>query len=117
MPSRLLLVALVAVVAAACASSAPETSSTPGSSATPLVTSSIRGGLCPDGPCGTTIVIGREGYVHQTRPTAMDLGTIPLPELTALNVAIAATDFDAMRQHRFTGQCPTASDGQELIYE
>ena len=33
-----------------------------------------------------------------------------------MNVAIAATDFDAMRLRRFTGECPVAFDGQEVIF-
>ena len=71
---------------------------------------------CPAGPCGSVVVIERDGRVHQTAPTAVELGTIPVPELTAMNVAIAATDFDAMRLRRFTGECPVAFDGQEVIY-
>ena len=37
--------------------------------------------------------------------------------MQALNAAIAATDFAALKAKPFTGECPIAFDGQELIFE
>jgi hypothetical protein len=40
------------------------------------------------------------------------------PELVAaLDAAIRAADFSAIRAHPFTGECPVNFDGQEYIYE
>ena len=83
----------------------------------PLVTVTTRGGECPDGPCGSTVVLERNGQVHQTAPTEATFGTVPVNALAALDTAIKTTDFGAIRSRRFTGQCPTAYDGQEVIYE
>jgi len=83
----------------------------------PLVTVTTRGGECPDGTCGSTVVLERNGHVHQTAPTEATFGTAPANALAALDTAIKTTDFGAIRSRRFTGQCPTAYDGQEVIYE
>jgi hypothetical protein len=83
----------------------------------PLVTVTTRGGECVNGPCGSTIVIERDGRVHQVMPQAADLGMLPAEELGALDSAVKTTNFDAIRARKFTGECPTAYDGQETIYE
>jgi len=83
----------------------------------PLVTVTTHGGECMDGPCGSTIVIERDGRLHQTAPAAADLGAVPADVLSALDVAIKATDFGVIRSRPFTGECPVAFDGQEVIYE
>jgi hypothetical protein len=82
-----------------------------------LVTVETRGGLCVDGPCGTTIVLERNGRVHQAAKPPNDLGIVPAAALAALDTAIRTTDFTALRSHPFTGQCPTAFDGQEIVFE
>jgi hypothetical protein len=83
----------------------------------PLVTVATRGGLCADAPCGTTVFIERDGRVHQAAKPPNDLGTVAPAELAALDAAIRTTDFTALRSHPFTGQCPTAVDGQEVVFE
>jgi hypothetical protein len=83
----------------------------------PLVTVTTRGGECVNGPCGSTIVIERDGRVHQVGPQAADLGRLPVEALGAIDGAVKTTNFDAMRARRFTGECPTAYDGQQTIYE
>ncbi len=104
----------VALSASACASGI----STPSPIATgPLVTVETRGGLCVDGPCGTTIVIERNGRVRQAAKPPNDLGIVPPAALAALDAAIRTTDFAALRSHPFTGECPTAYDGQEIVFE
>jgi hypothetical protein len=83
----------------------------------PLVTVTTRGGECVNGPCGSTIVIERNGRVHQTAPASAELGALPANALTALDAAVCSGDFESVRTRKFTGECPTAYDGQEIIYE
>lgn len=83
----------------------------------PLVAVETRGGLCVDGPCGTTVVVERDGRVHQAAKPPNDLGTVPPAALAALDTAIRTTDFTTLKSHPFTGECPTAYDGQEIVFE
>jgi hypothetical protein len=83
----------------------------------PLVTVTVRGGECVNGPCGGSTVIERDGRIHQTEPAAADLGQVPNDVLAALDAAVKTTDFDVIRARRFTGECPVAFDGQETIFE
>jgi hypothetical protein len=82
-----------------------------------LVTVQVRGGECVEGPCGTTVVLERDGRVHGAAKPPNDLGIVPPAALAALALAINTTDFTAMRNHPFTGECPTNFDGQELVFE
>ena len=82
----------------------------------PLVVVETRGGECDDGPCGQTITIDRDGRVHVAAKPPNDLGTVTPEVLDTLDALIAATDFGAIKSHPFTGECPTAYDGQETIY-
>ncbi len=81
-----------------------------------LLTVETRGGLCADGPCGTTVIVDRDGRVHAAAKPPNDLGTVSAEALAALDVAIARTDFAGLRSHPFTGTCPTAYDGQEVVF-
>jgi hypothetical protein len=83
----------------------------------PLVAVTVHGGECPEGACGGTTVIERNGRVHQTAPVAAELGALAPNVLTALDAAVKTADFDAIRARKFTGECPMAYDGQEFIYE
>jgi hypothetical protein len=83
----------------------------------PLVKVTTRGGECFNGPCGSIIEIARDGTVTKVLPGSTDLGIVPANVLAALADAIMATDFDAIRSRRFTGECPVNFDGQEVIYE
>ena len=104
----------VALFASACTTG---TSTARPTAAGTLVTVETRGGLCADGPCGTTIVIERDGRVHQAAKPPNELGIVPPAALAALDAAIRTTDFTALRSHPFTGECPTAFDGQEIVFE
>jgi len=73
--------------------------------------------MCPPGPCETTIFVERDGRVHQAAKPPNDLGTVPEATLVALDQAISAADFTAIRSHPFTGTCPTAYDGRELVFD
>jgi len=120
MPTRpralvLATVALLAGVLAGCDALAPVASLIPG--AGPLVTVTTRGGECADGPCGQTVMLERDGRVHQAAKPPNDLGVAPPDQVKAIATAIAATDFAALRAHPFTDECPTAFDGQEIVFE
>lgn len=108
------LALVVAVLAAGCSGGAIA-SLLP--TAGPLVTLTMSGGECFDGPCGSVTIIERDGTVRQTLPEEATLGTVPPGLLTALDAAIKAANFEAIRAVPFTGECPTAFDGQEWVYE
>ena len=112
---RLVSIATLVVVMVACSPDAV-TSLLPIPSG-PLVTVTTRGGECVNGPCGSTIVIERDGRIHQAESAEADLGNVPPNALAALDTVVRTTNFDAIRVRRFTGECPTAFDGQEVIYE
>lgn len=123
-PSTVLAAALFAFAlsTAGCAIEVPVPSPTPGPTPSPvatgvLLTVETRGGLCVDGPCGTTIFVERDGTVHQAAKPPNELGVVPVAALAALDEAILTTDFAELRSHPFTGLCPTAVDGQEIVFE
>lgn len=82
-----------------------------------LLTVTTRGGLCPGGPCEESIFVERDGRVHQAAKPPNDLGVVPADALAALDESIRSADFAAIRSHPFTGQCPTAVDGAEVVFE
>ena len=113
----MLLTALICLAASSAACSPADIASLL-PSAGPLVTVSTRGGECPDGPCGTTVTLHRDGTVHEaTLPPDEAVGTVPAPQVAAIEAAIRATDFATLRSRPFTGECPTAFDGQEIVFE
>jgi hypothetical protein len=83
----------------------------------PLVTVTTRGGECPEGACGSTLVVERDGRLRQTAPEDVVIGEVTPEALAALDGAIKAADFAAIRSRPFTGECPVNFDGQEVIYE
>lgn len=83
----------------------------------PLVTVETRGGLCAAGACGNSVILDRDGRVHTAAKPPNDLGHVDGHEMAALSAAIQATDWAALKSHPFTGQCPVAFDGQELVFE
>jgi hypothetical protein len=89
-----------------------------GSSASgPLVSVELRGGEGAAGPCGTTVVLERDGRVHEAAKPPNELGQVPADQVAAIDAAIKLTDFAVLRSHAFTGECPVNFDGQEVIYE
>jgi hypothetical protein len=111
---RLIGVVVLAVTLAACQSIPAVASLVP--AAGPLVTMTVRGGECPEGPCGGTTVIEYDGRIHRTAPVG-ELGRVPGDVLNALHAAVRTADFAAIRARPFTGECPVNFDGQEFIYE
>jgi len=84
----------------------------------PLVTVQMRGGLCADGGvCDNTVILERDGRVHSAAKPPNDLGHVDGQAMAALAAAIQATDWAALKAHPFTGECPIAFDGQELVFE
>lgn len=116
MPMKALPLLLLSIVAIACAGPAatPSPSPTPTPSG-PLLTIESRGGHCMDGPCGTTLIVEFDGRVHQAAKPPNDLGFVEPDLLTDLQQAIADADFDEIRSHPFTGECPVNFDGQEIV--
>jgi hypothetical protein len=106
---------LVAAALALASCSLVSNLSVPGTG--PLVTVEVRGGMCPEGLCDQTVILERDGRVHAAAKPPNDLGRITADAYNALDAAIRATDFAALRAKPFTGECPVAFDGQELVFE
>jgi hypothetical protein len=111
------LVASLALLVVIGACSPAEVASLLPASRLPLVTVTTRGGECPEGACGSTLVIERDGRLRQTAPETVVLGQVPPDALVALDGAIKTADFAAIRARPFTGECPVDFDGQEVVYE
>jgi hypothetical protein len=103
----------VAAVAAACSDGAIPIPIATG----PLLTVETRGGECFAAPCGSTISVERDGRVHSAAKPPNDLGQVPPDQLAALDTAIKTTDFAILKGRPFTGECATAFDGQEFVFE
>jgi hypothetical protein len=109
------LLAWIGVLLIAC-SPAAVTSLLP-APAGPLVMVTTRGGECPEGACGSMLVIEREGRLRQSAPQEVVVGQVPPETLAILDRMVRATDFATIRARPFTGECPVNFDGQETIYE
>jgi hypothetical protein len=110
----------VALLAAAACSSAPAATPSPTPSASPsgpLLTLTMRGGMCAPGLCETTYYVEHDGRIHLAAKPPNELGYVGEQELADLQAAISAADFDEIRSHPFAGTCPTAYDGQEMVLE
>jgi len=117
MSGRLLVVVFWVVAMAVVATGCSEAPSRAPVASGPLLTVTTRGGECVDGPCGTTVVIERDGRVHAAAKPPNDLGRVPPTVLQTLGALIATTDFSIVRARPFRGDCPTAYDGQEHVFE
>ena len=117
MKSILLAAALLAAAACSSAPAAtPSPTPTPSPSG-PLLTLTMRGGLCAPGACETSYYVEHDGRVHLAAKPPNELGYLVEQELADLRAAIGAADFDDIRSHAFAGTCPTAYDGQEMVLE
>ena len=83
----------------------------------PLLTVEIRGGMCPVGACDNSVILERDGRVHAAAKPPNDMGQVDGQAMAALTAAMQATDWAALKSHPFTGECPIAFDGQELVFE
>jgi hypothetical protein len=104
-------VLLVAAIAPAVAGCGATTLIRPPESV--LVTVELSGGECPQGPCGMRYELRRNGTVNATGQPPWSLGADTVGRIAA---AIDAASWDAILARPFTGECPTAYDGQELTY-
>jgi hypothetical protein len=111
--ARLLLLLATVLALAACGS----TGSVLAPAAGPLVTVSMRGGMCPEGACDRSVILDRDGTVRSAAKPPNQLGRVPAEAMAALTAAVASTDYAAILARPFTGECPVNFDGQELIFE
>ena len=81
-----------------------------------LVTVEAHGGRCPEGECRRVVAIESDGLVHQLEPDEAELHRVTEETIDAYRAALSVTDFNAIRSRPFTGECPTAFDGMEVIY-
>jgi hypothetical protein len=119
----------VAVLLTACASEiAPpsvEPSPSPSKASTmapptpgpfPLMSVELVGGECPAGSCDRLINVDADGRLHEVIPKDRTVGHVPPELIDALEVEMDRANFRQIRSNPFTGECPTAVDGQEIIY-
>jgi len=83
----------------------------------PLMSVELRGGECFAARCGMTVTLERDGRVHGATKPPNDLGTVPVGQVRMLDRLIGATDFAIVRSRPFVGDCPTAFDGQEIVFK
>ena len=112
---RLALVAAVAVVLAIVPAGCDWSMGPPASCA--LVTVEVRGGECVGGPCDTAVILDHDGRVHAAAKPPNDLGVVPPAEVDILEKLVATADYGTIKSQPFTGQCPTAFDGQEVVID
>ena len=84
----------------------------------PLAVIYRHGGLCvTGGECQSTMTIQNDGTytvtVNGQEPTE---GSLTAEQVAQINTLISETDFDTILNTPFTGDCPTAYDGQETVY-
>jgi len=129
---RALLLAIVAMIVMGCGQTAmpasgpasgaptfiPLASTTPAPTPVPVALLSIetRGGHCMSGTCNRVVNIEGDGTLHEVIPTDRALGTVPEPILEALRVEIEQANYPLLQSRPFSGECPTAFDGQETVY-
>lgn len=95
----------------------PGPTTSPADAGGPLVSVELRGGHCVDGACGSTVVLHTDGVVRTAGDAPSELGTVPDEDVAGLSGLIGQADFDAIRAVPFTGTCPMAFDGQEVVLE
>jgi hypothetical protein len=81
-----------------------------------LVTVEAHGGHCREGECRKVFAIESDGLVHQLEPDEAEIHRVTDETIEVYRTALSITDFDALRSRPFTGECPTAFDGMEVIY-
>jgi len=119
-PTRLRFVLAVAIMAAAAMSGcgfvridAPQ----PTIVLPPIVLIQASGGQCPGGMCRTDTAIGRDGVLRIDGVGIVSVVDDVDPSLlAALAAAVDSADYARIMAVPFTGECPTALDGQELTY-
>jgi hypothetical protein len=82
----------------------------------PVLSIETRGGECATGACSRLVNIEGDGRIHEVIPKDRVVGTVPEEILDALRVEMLQANFNLLQSRPFTGQCPTAFDGQETVY-
>lgn len=103
-----LAAAVLAAVAASCGSPIAQT-------VQPLVTIQWHGGLCPEGECSRMMVIRTDGVIEDANLGEGSVRADPAA-FTRLRATISETDLRSLAGKPFTGTCPTAFDGQEVVF-
>lgn len=112
-----LLTALVSACATEGRPVVANASSSPIASDAILLSVKAVGGLCPNGECESTTIVHRDGHFSiRVGRDAPRNGQVPLEAVDRLAAEIARADFPRIKSVPFTGTCPVAYDGQELIY-
>jgi hypothetical protein len=111
-PLRRLLFLLAATASLGACSLLP-TGASPLAADEPLVAYATIGGECPDGDCGFTAEILRDGTVNRTDGLEQ---TVDPATLARLVEEVEEADYEAILAVPFVGECPTHVDGQEQLY-
>jgi hypothetical protein len=82
----------------------------------PLLSVETVGGECAEGACHRLINVEADGTLREVIPLTRVVGRAPAELLEALQVEMDRADFPLIESRPFTGECPTAFDGQETIY-
>lgn len=124
--NRLLLGLFALLTLAACGAAAQPPTQTGDQPASPapkigaqdtILTVRAEGGMCPNGGCWSEKQIKADGSFTSSDFTgATKNGTLDAAKVAELTQQIADTDFAQLKAQPFTGTCPLAFDGQELIY-
>jgi hypothetical protein len=105
--------ALGAVLLAAC--SAPQAPPVALPADAPLAGWTATGGMCPEGMCESSLQVRADGTWTRTQAGSQTAtGTLADAQLAAVAEATATTGIP--RAPAFTGTCPIAYDGQEVVY-
>lgn len=83
----------------------------------PLAVIYRHGGLCVTGAeCESTMTIQNDGTYEVTVNGETRTGSLTTEQVAHITQLIGETDFDTMLNTPFTGECPVAADGQEVVY-
>jgi len=110
--SRLLAVGVAAALGAGCSLFGPAV----GGGDSPLVSIDAHGGHCLEGACGAVTTIFRNGRLTVQGSGDPVTDAVDPSLLATLGAAVDSADYARIMAVPFTGECPTAFDGQELTY-
>jgi len=82
----------------------------------PLLSIETKGGECPSGMCTRLVNVEGDGRLQEVIPRDQVIGQAPPALVDALQVEIERANYRLILSQPFTGTCPTAYDGQQLIY-
>jgi hypothetical protein len=82
----------------------------------PLLSVETVGGECAEGACHRLVNLEADGTLREVIPLTRIVGHAPPELVEALQVEMDRANFLLIGSQPFTGECPTAFDGQKLIY-